>query len=106
MEINATTDGDLELTDFEVFIDGSNLTEIMDVDNKTTVATFVFGDTHTIVVKKVGHEDANQTDYVIQDPTNIINLNLPRKRVCASRNNKVICMIIDNYLFSFSIHLL
>ena len=71
------------LTGFDVFIDGSNATEALDADNKTTLKTFVFNDSHNILVKKVGHEDANQTNYVIIDPTNVINLNLPKKRVRA-----------------------
>ena len=69
------------LADFDVLIDGSNITETLDVDNKTTLKTFIFNDTHNVLVKKVGHEDANRTDYVIKDPTNIIDLNLPKKRV-------------------------
>ena len=81
MTINATTDGGMVLTGFDVFIDGSNVTEALDADNKTTLKTFVFDDSHDILVRKVGHEDANKTGYVIMDPTNIINLNLPKKRV-------------------------
>ena len=81
MTINATTDGGVILEEFDVFVDGSNVTEALDVDNKTTLTTFVFDDSHDIIVKKVGHEDANQTNYVIQDPENMINLNLPKKRV-------------------------
>ena len=82
--INATTDGGMILTGFDIFVDNSNLTEALDVDNKTTVKKFVFGDTHDFLVKKVGHEDANKTSYVVQDPENIINLSLPKKRVCMS----------------------
>ena len=81
MTINATTDGGVQLDDFEVYIDGSNSTEALDVDNKTTMNTFIFGDTHDIVVKKVGHKDANQTNYMIKHPDNVIDLNLPKKRV-------------------------
>ena len=79
--INATTDGNMSLSSFDVFIDGSNVTEDLDVDNKTTLNTFVFNDIHNVFVKKVGHEDANRTNYVIMDPINIIDLNLPKKRV-------------------------
>ena len=76
-----TTDEGEELFGFDVFVDSSNVSESLDVDNKTTLNTFVFDDTHTIVVKKTGHEDANKTDHVVQDPENVIELNLPKKRV-------------------------
>ena len=79
--LNVTTDGDEELFGFDVFVDSSNASETLDVDNKTTLNTFVFGDIHTIVVKKIGHEDANKTDYMVMDPDNVIVLNLPKKRV-------------------------
>ena len=79
--INATTDGGAELTDFEVFVDFSPNKTVLQSDNKTTVDTFVFGAIHTIVVKKVGHQDANITDYEIKDPENVIDLNLPKNRV-------------------------
>ena len=81
LTINATTDGDMVLNGFDVFIDGSNVTEALTSDNRTTIRDFVFGDEHNITVKKVGHEDANQTNYLIQDPSNIIDLNLPKNRV-------------------------
>ena len=79
--MNVTTDGGEELVGFEVFVDSSNVSETLNADNKTTLNKFVFGDTHTIVVKKIGHEDANKTGHVVQDPENVIVLNLPKKRV-------------------------
>ena len=69
------------MTDFEVFIDNSPNKTVLKSDNKTTVATFIFGANHSIVVKKVGHKDANKTDYVIKDPENVIDFNLPKNRV-------------------------
>ena len=85
--INATTNNNTELTDFEVFIDNSPNKTNLQPDKKTTVDTFLFGATHTILVKKIGHEDANKTDHVIQDPENIIDLSLPRKEVTFYKNN-------------------
>ena len=64
-----------------MFIDNSPNKTNLQADNKTTIDTFLFGATHTILVKKIGHEDANKTDHIIQDPDNIINLNLPMKEV-------------------------
>ena len=66
---------------FDVYVDGSNVSEALDVDNKTTLNTFIFGDAHDILVTKVGHQDDNATNYVVQDPKNVIELNLPKKRV-------------------------
>ena len=100
LTINATTDGGQILDDFDVFIDGSNVTEALDTDNKTTINTFVFGDTHDVMVKKVGHESANQTSYVIQHPENTIDLNLPKKRVGV--NNEKLESVIK--VCRFSIH--
>ena len=80
--MNVSTDGGQELLGFDVFVDSSNTSETLAADNKTTVNTFVFGDTHTIVVKKIGHKDANKTDHVVMDPENVIVLNLPKKKVC------------------------
>ena len=79
--LNVTTDGGEPLLGFDVFVDFYCVSEILKVDNKTTNRTFVFGDKHTIVVKKTGHEDANKTDHIVQDPENVISLNLPKKRV-------------------------
>ena len=79
--INATTNDGEQLTDFEVYIDGSNSTETLDTDNMTTLNTFVFGDTHDIIVKKVGHQNDNETSYVIKDPENMIHFFLAKKRV-------------------------
>ena len=79
--MNVTTDGGEELFGFEVFVDSSNVSETLGSDNKTTINTFVFEDIHTISVKKSGHDDANKTGYVVKDPENIIDLNLPKKRV-------------------------
>ena len=79
--MNVTTDGGVVLTGFDVFIDGSNVTEVLKADNKTTLKTFVFGDSHDILVKKVGHDNANLTSYTVQDPENMIQLNLPKKTV-------------------------
>ena len=70
------------MQDFEVFIDNSTTKEVLKADNKTTVTAFVFGDKHTVIVKKKGHEDANKTDHIIQDPENVIDLYLPKKQVC------------------------
>ena len=57
-----------------------NKTEL-DSDNKTTIKRFNFGISLKIVVKKIGHQDANVTNYMIQDKENIVHLNLPKKRV-------------------------
>ena len=69
------------MQDFEVFIDNSPNKTALQADNKTTVTTFVFGDSHTIEVKKEGYEDANKTGHIVQDLDNVINLYLPIKQV-------------------------
>ena len=87
--MNVTTDGGEQLLGFDVFVDSSNTSETLGADNKTTVRKFVFGDTHSIVVKKIGHDDANKTDFVVMDPENVIVLNLPKKKVCFSFRLKI-----------------
>ena len=87
--MNVTTDGGEQLLGFDVFVDSSNASEALGTDNKTTVRKFVFGDTHSIVVKKIGHDDANKTDFVVMDPENVIVLNLPKKKVCFSFRLKI-----------------
>ena len=88
-----TTDDGVPLPDFEVFIDGSNITETFEVDNKTTVNTFVFGDSHDILVTKNGYQDASQINYVVKDPDNEIDFNLPKERVRE-------IYLLDSYMFS------
>ena len=78
---NITTDGGVQLLGSKVFIDGSNVTEALDADNKTTLKKFVFGDSHDILATKIGHDSANLTSYIVKDPENIIQLNLPKKKV-------------------------
>ena len=67
------------MLDFDVFVDGAK--EDLQSDNKTTVKEFSFDTNHDISVKKVGHEDGNKTNYVITEPTNVITLNMPKKKV-------------------------
>ena len=82
--INATTNDDISLSNFEVFIDDSPSKTSLEADNTTTTTKFDFGSSIKIVVKKIGHVDANVTAYLIQDKENIVNVNLPKKRVSVS----------------------
>ena len=79
--INATTNDNVELTGYEVFINGSATKAVFESDNKTTVSTYDFNTKLDIVAKKIGHQDANETNYMIKDLENIIDLNLPKNRV-------------------------
>ena len=81
MIINATTNDNVALTGFEVFINGSTTKAVFESDNKTTVSTYDFNTKLDIVAKKIGHQDANETNYMIKDLENIIDLNLPKNRV-------------------------
>ena len=82
LSFNVSTNGGIELMGFDVFV--NDLKEDLKSDNKTTVKEYSFDTKHNISVKKIGHEDGNKTDYVITDPTNLINLNMPKKTVSSS----------------------
>ena len=71
------------MIDFDVFVDG--VKEALQPDNKTTVKEFSFDTNLDISVKKVGHEDGNKTNYVIKEPTNVIVLNMTKKKVITSK---------------------
>ena len=68
-----------------MFINNSPNKTVLQADNKTTTKKFDFGSSIKIVVKKIGHEDANITAYLVQDKENIVHLNLPKKRVRLSK---------------------
>ena len=71
----------MTLLNFDVFLnDSPNKTELEN-DNKTTKSKFDFGSNLKILVKKIGHQDANVTSFLIEDKENILPLNLPKKQV-------------------------